>query len=218
MIDPMPNAQSTSHSPLIYALGVVMGLFILTPQPSLASSLPGLRPPPPKIHQSPDGFLSFQIPAGWALSEVDGSKKTVLTPIQTGGNAKLLIERIEVPAGAHPRQLRLRSLETHLRKLKGFESLSERDIAISGQPAAVVTGSYPWQGNIQYPRAVEQTFVVLGTHALRIHFECFQPAASTFAPAVALVYSTLTIRSEASNAPAKAQPKPTPSFVDSVGY
>ena len=187
-------------------------------KPGHASPSPSFRPPPPKIHQSPDGLLSFQIPAGWRLSEVDGSKKTLLIPENTSQHAKILIERIEVPKGAHPRQLRLRSLETHLRQLRGFQALSERDIVISGQAAAVVTGTYPWQGNIQYPRAVEQTFVVQGQRALRIHFECFEPSAAHFAPSVALLYSTLVLQSAASSDPAKAKPKPTPSFVDSVPY
>ena len=149
---------------------------------------------------------------------MDGSKKTLLIPQNTSAHAKILIERIEVPTGAHPRQLRLRALETHLAQLAGFRNLSQRDIVIAGNPAAVVTGTYPRQGNIQYPRAIEQTFVVQGRDALRIHFECFEPAASQFAAAVALLYSTLTLQTSTDSAPAKAQPKPTPSFVDSVPY
>ena len=184
-----------------------------------ATSLPSLAPPPPKIYQSPDAFLRFQVPAGWSVIQSNGSEKTVLAPVQTNGDAKILIERIEVPKGAHPRQLRLRAIEAIKTKLSGFQSQSERDIVISGLPAAVLTGTYPWQGNIQYPRALEQVFVVHGTHAIRIHFECFQPLASQHAAAVAVLYKSLLI------GPKKASTKgikPTSgagsSFVDSVSY
>lgn len=198
----MLNSAPRFRAHLIGALLSIMLSPLIFPDTSEAS-LPGMAAPPPKIYQSPDSLIAFQVPAGWNVVQVDGSKKTTLAPNKTTGDAKILIERIEVPQGAHPRQLRLRAIEALRTKLSGFQSHGERDILISGKPAAVVTATYPWQGNIQYPRAIEQVFVVSGSHALRIHFECFQPQAAQYAAAVALLYQSLSIRTSPSTSAAK---------------
>ena len=65
---------------------------------------------------------------------------------------------------------------------------------IGGQRAAVVTALYHYQGNLQFPRFVEEVFLVAGKEGFVLHFECFQPEAGAFATPLNGFYSSFVPR------------------------
>jgi hypothetical protein len=72
----------------------------------------------------------------------------------------------------------------------------------------VVSGTYYYQGNAQYPRAIEELFVVHGAEAFTFHFECYAGLTSHLGPAVESIYKSFAIRPPA-NGRGNAPPSPS---------
>lgn len=178
----------------------------------------------PRIFESPDGLFSLQLPGRWQVVDFRPGQSATFKPAGARPETQLIIQRVDVPEGAHPRLLRMKAVETRLGKLPGFRELAKADATISGYPAAAITGSYHYQGNIQYPRALEEVFIVAGQEAFILHFECFEPDGSSFARAIGTIYETLKIRPNKPKAPKTKAPSKAPkqedstSFVDKVTY
>lgn len=143
--------------------------------------------PPPFVGW--DGLFSLRMPHGWGQAESDDAAMIVLKPVD-GSDAFVVIRRVQVPAGAHPRQLVLNAIDQRLSKMPRFELLKKRDAKVSGAPAAVVIGRYAHQGNIQYPRIVEELHVVVNTRGFIVHFDSFEVDAPVLAPALEVIYRT----------------------------
>ena len=173
--------------------GTLIGVFLLVNGPIYAQH-PLFQRPAPRIFESPDGLFKVQLPGRWQVTDFRPGESATLRPAGARPETQLIIQRIQVPPGAHPRLLRLKAVENRLGKLPGFRELAKADVMISGFPAASITGSYHYQGNIQYPRALEEVFIVAGDEAFILHFECFQPDGSAYAQAVGTIYQSLQFR------------------------
>ncbi len=215
------------HNPLrknpILVGAVLIGTFLLLTE-SIYAQHPLFRAPAPRIFDSPDGLFQLQLPGKWQVTNFRPGESATLKPAGARPETQLIIQRIQVPPGAHPRLLRLKAVENRLGKLPGFRELAKADVVISGFPAASITAAYHYQGNIQYPRAVEEVFIVAGNEAFILHFECFEPDGSAYAKEVGIMYQSLKLRPNAqgstqgSQGP-KAQPKEENApFVDKVTY
>jgi len=142
---------------------------------------------------APERVFALEISPGWQVVLNDKDPSTVEFR-HAAADASLFVRRMKVPAGAHPRQLLLNALEHRLRTLPGFKEGPRRDVQIAGLPGAEVAGVYYFQGNIQYPRAVEEIFVVRGEEAFNFHFECFEAMSAQLAPDLDRFYRTFIPR------------------------
>ena len=178
----------------------------------------------PRVFKSPDGLFNIQLPGKWQVVDFRPGQSATLKPAGARAETQLIIQKITVPPGAHPRLLRLKAIENRLGKLPGFRELAKADVTIGGYPAAAITASYHYQGNIQYPRALEEVFIVAGQEAFILHFECFEPDGSSYARAIGTMYQTLEIRPKQPGTPKTGIPKKpaqeedSRSFVDKVAY
>lgn len=194
-----------------------MWLFFI-PLTANAQVIPGLRQEP-KLFVAPGQEFSVKVPAGWQVALTPGQPGQIeFRPPAKFRDSFLIIRRHPVPAGAHPRQLLMRALDTRLSKLPAFEKVNQRDVTIGGHPGAAIIGKYAHQGNLQYPRAVEEIFVVVGEEAFAFHFECFQPHAPALASPVNVLYSTFVPRPKRAGPKLKSPARSTDPIVDKVPY
>ena len=144
---------------------------------------------------APGQLFQIGIPYGWTPYSVEKDPNAIqFKNTLRGDDAVLIVRKFVVPSEARPRQLVLNAIDQKLSKLPRFKVLQKRDVAIAGQPGASVIGDYAFQGNIQYPRLIEQIFVVMGTEAYSLYFECFEPAAQQYAGELNQMYSSFTPR------------------------
>lgn len=174
-------------------LALVAALHILGPAHARAQGMPmpgqGYGGPAPTApYLSGDGSFGLRVPMSWAIKEQRQEPGRVLLRSTMAADAFVEVRRFQVTPGARPKQLVLRALESRLSKLPHFASLMRRDLAVAGLPAASVMGTYWYQGNAQFPRAVEELFVVTGNEGYMFHFECFEPMAQALAPDVNSIY------------------------------
>ncbi|MEK7703355.1 MAG: hypothetical protein AAB426_00240 [Myxococcota bacterium] len=159
----------------------------------------------PTPYVAPGRSFSLNLPGGWQAAAKPGDPATIeLRTVRRNQEGILQIHHMQVPQGALPRQLLLNALDLRLGKLPGFRELARRDVKISGVPASVLTAAYSFQGNIQYPRSLEEIYVVSGTDGYVFHFECFAPVTAAFASDLNAIYSSFVVR------PAMAAESATP--------
>lgn len=147
---------------------------------------------------APGRMFTLTIPPNWGASLVEGDPTTVqFRSARLPGHGALYIRRVAVPSGAKPRQLMLNSLEQRLSKLPRFQVLQQRDVTVAGHPAATVVGRYDFHANAQFPRTVEEIFVIVGTDAYVFHFECAEPTAGAYASDLTMFYTSFQPRAAA---------------------
>ncbi|MBI3178180.1 MAG: hypothetical protein HYZ27_00880, partial [Deltaproteobacteria bacterium] len=164
--------------------------------------------PPPAPFVAPGRLFAVQVPSGWGVALHDRDPYTIdFRAADRPGEAVIQVRRMLVPSGAHPRQLMLNAIEQRLRKLPNFKVIMRRDILVAGGKGASVLGSYAYQGNIQFPRVVEEVYMVLGNEAFVLHFECFEPAAAAFALDLERFYGSFQPRPPAEMPFGRAEPE-----------
>ena len=164
----------------------------------------GLGPPPAKAFLSPDGSFATKVPMGWVARDFPQAK-TVQFAIPGAGAAWLQVQRLQVPQGAQPKQLLLRAREHRLDKLPHFRVLGMQEVLINGVRAATLAGDFWFQGNAEYPRAVEEVFLVVGNEAYEMHFECFAPMAASMRADLTAFYLSFVPHPAAQAAPSKPE-------------
>ena len=161
---------------------------------SVFPTLPNLNKKPEPF-MAPGRLFSVGVPIGWQIALHEDDPNTIdFKATGKPGNGILQIRRIPVPAGAHPRQLMLNAIETRLSRLPNFKTAKKRSVQVAGYPAAAVLGTFAYQGNLQFPVAIEEIYVVTGTEGFVLHFECFEPSAPALAPDLERFYSTFQPR------------------------
>ena len=134
------------------------------------------NPLPKPSFVSPDKSFTAKVPRGWGVA-LDKDDPASITFVTAGGLGHLIVRRLPVGRGTHPKQLLMNAFEMRLSKLPQFKETGRRNTKIGQQPAAAIVGNYAFKNNLQYPRVVEEVFVVAGKDAFIFHFECFAPAA-----------------------------------------
>lgn len=161
----------------------------------------------PKPYLAPDGSFAAVVPNFWQPREFREAN-VVEFRMPGAGMAWLQVRRDVVAPNTQPRQLLLRARESRLSKLPHFRENGRRDIAIGGHPGAAVIGDYWYQGNAEYPRAVEELFVIVGNEAFEMHFECFAPMADAIHADVMAFYMSFIAHPAARPAPPPASAQP----------
>jgi hypothetical protein len=185
----------------LFALVVVLTLPTL-PRQAVAQGIVGGfgGPPPTTPYLSADGSFALRVPGSWAVKEQRGQRDRVTLRSLYAPDAFIEVRRMAVSAGARPKQLVLIAKDARLSKLPHYHDVVVREMSVGGVPAASIMGSYWYQGNVQFPRAVEELFLVNGNEAYVFHFECFEPMAQALAPDVGSIYASFV--SHPVNAPA----------------
>ena len=173
----------------------------------------------PQAFVAPGKLFGVKVPPTWTVHLHKNDPYTYeFRPGNPQADASLMIRRIQVPLGANPRQLLLKAVEQRLNKLPNLKVLKQGDTSIATLPAASITAIYSYQGNLQYPRAVEEVYLVHKDEAFIFHFECFEPYAGALAKDLNSIYQTFQPRVKP--AKIKALNKPEKSFpeVDKIPY
>ena len=178
------------HVRLVAALMAATGLLASAAHAEvLGNGFGGFNGPPPTTpYLAADGSFALKVPATWAIKEHRGDRDKVTLRSLVANDAFIEVRRVPVSANARPKQLVLRAKETRLAKLPHYKELLTRELAVNGSPAASIIGSYWYQGNAQFPRAVEEVFVVFGSEGFMFHFECFDPMLQALAADVNSIY------------------------------
>jgi hypothetical protein len=147
----------------------------------------------PASFVSPDGSFSARLAPQWGVRELK-QKNEIQFSIPGPGRPLLFVRRLRVPAGADPMQLVLRSLETGVGRLPHFRLVSKKRSQLSSHKAATLTGSYAFQGNLQYLRIVEEVYTVVGEEAFILRFECGKSYVSKHIRALTQFYQSFSPR------------------------
>ena len=162
---------------------------------STPGELDGIGAPSTTPFVAPGQLFQINIPYGWTPYTVDKDPNAIQFKNNLrGGDATLIVRKFVVPAEARPRQLVLNAIDQRLSRLPRFQVMQKRDVALAGQPAASVIATYAFQGNLQYPRLIEQIFVIIGTEAYSLYFECFEPQAQQYAGELNGMYTSFQPR------------------------
>jgi hypothetical protein len=146
-------------------------------------------------YMAPHRLFSIRLPSNWSPHTfADRPELVEFRLIDSPITALLQIKRTSVMEGARAKQLMLRAVELRLKKLPHFNETSRRDVNIGGVQGAAVTGVFWYQGNAQYPSAIEEIFLVLGTDAYELHFECFAPLSGQMAGELNRLYQSFVPR------------------------
>ncbi len=139
-----------------------------------------------------NGIFTIQIAQGWLpyfnpkipdLYEFRGAKY--------GGNTVFWIQRLDVNPAAIPRHFLSVSLDQRIGKKPLFKVIDRRDVMIAGYPAAIISGSYAFQGNLQYLISIEEAVVMVGGgKAFLLHVECPAEIAAHVSKDMELFYTT----------------------------
>lgn len=176
---------------------------LLVPQVAFAQASIFAQPSQGGVnYRAPDGSFGVNLPQSWRPKAWSREKAMAFFVIQAQGDAWMQVRRVPIVAGAQARQLAARGKEFSLSKLPHFREVGRRDVVFNGNVGASIFGVYWFQGNAQYPRAVEEVYVVVGQEAYEFHFECFEPMAGAIANDVNRVYSSFVPH------PALSTPKP----------
>jgi len=175
------------------------------------AELKGIFGSPSAPYVAPGRLFSIKLPGVFEAATSKSNPDAVLFTSKSR-DATLLISRSNVPSGASSRQLLLNSIEQKLSKLPSFEVANRRDVLIAGAKAAALDGTYNFQGNIQYPRTVEEIFVVFGIDAFAFHFECGSNPGQ-YGDALTTIYTSFVPRPPEAG-PAQPEVEPLPD----VGY
>ena len=82
-------------------------------------------------------------------------------------------------------------------------------LALANPFAASITATFAYQGNLQFPRVVEELYMVTRHEAFIFHFECFQLYAAKLSNDVNHFYKTFRPRPRRSVTLPKALPSST---------
>jgi hypothetical protein len=77
-----------------------------------------------------------------------------------------------------------------LSNLPHCTEMSRRDVNFNGLTGASVLGTFWYQGNAEYPRAIEEVYLVVGREAFEFHFECFAPLSGQLSAELNRVYAS----------------------------
>ena len=160
-------------------------------------------------YMAPKRLFKVQLPSGWEAKEFKDQPGLIEFRVtKRPYTAWVQIRHLTVAEGARPKQLALRGRDQRLKLMPHFEMQEEHDLELHGVPAATLTGTFWYQGNAQYPRVVEELYMVSGTDAFVFHFECFEPAADAVSHELNQFYDSFVPRPD--NRPAPAAPEENP--------
>ena len=135
----------------------------------------------------------FDLPPRWALTERNDTS-FVFRPTD-GRDATLLVKVQTIPRGTRPKHVWLHEKEQRYKRYPRFSVVGPPlEFELGGFPAARILASYYYQGNQQYPRTVETTYVVRDNEVFILELDCFTAQASRITKDASSMYQSFIPR------------------------
>jgi len=126
-------------------------------------------------YEAPNGRYHVQVPGGLLMQvdedNPDPNMVVFAGDIRPGLRAQMVVKKVEVTAGAASSQLMLTTRDNHLAKLPNFTVEQVRKIRIANRTCTLLRARYDYQGNKQYPMALEQAYIIDGTEGFIVGME-----------------------------------------------
>lgn len=147
--------------------------------------------PRPKYF-SPDKLFALDLPAGWeAETDEKNPNSVVMRDFARPTGAWMSVIRVDRPTEATPKYMLLVAIEQRMAKMPGIALDKKRDLRFNGNNAAAITGTYWYQGNVQFKRWFEETYIAVGQEAFVLHFECAIEAIASIIADKELLYKSM---------------------------
>ncbi len=159
---------------------------------------------------APGQMFQVELPANWSLLASDDPSTITFVPQNANVRVFMAVRRMAIPAGASAVQIALNAKEQRLQLLPLWQEKSTRKAVIAGRQAVVITGTYNYQGNREYPIVAEEVILALENEAFILHFECFTGIAQQFSAMLETFYKTFTPRPTAQQIEQSQQKKRNP--------
>ncbi len=137
------------------------------------------------------GLYAFLPPGGWNCRQLPDSAAECRTS-NGGAPAVLTISHLTVE-GQLDSELMAINTEKALKKLPHYKRLGGGRLLLGGVKASIRSFTFDYQGNTEYPVAVEELYVVSGGKAVRLHFETMTSAMPTYSGELRKVYDTFAV-------------------------
>ena len=155
-------------------------------------------------------LFEVDLPSRWALTQRNETS-FVFRP-SDGRDATMFIRLEQIPVGTRPKHVWLQDKERRYKRYPRFAPVGPAlEFSLGGYPAARILASYYYQGNQQYPRTVETTYVVRDNEVFILELDCFTAQASRLAKDASTFYQSFIPRPET---PRRTRQRP----VDNVPY
>ena len=157
-----------------------------------------------------DQLFELELPRQWAL-KTRSESVFIFVPLDNR-DATFTVRLEPIPLGTRAKHVWLRDRDQRYARYPRFSTQAPvLDLTMAGFPAARILGSYFFQGNQQYPRTVETTYIVRGNEVFILELDCFTAHASRLTRDVSSLYQTFVPRPSQSERRNKAP-------VDNVPY
>ncbi len=143
---------------------------------------------------APGQMFQVEIPTNWGVMVGDDQSTITFVPQNTNLRIFMAVRRMPIPTGASAVQIALNAKEQRLQLLPLWQESSTRKAVVAGRQAVVITGTYNYQGNREYPIVAEEVILALENEAFILHFECFTGVVQQYSGMLETFYSTFTPR------------------------
>ena len=138
----------------------------------------------------------LDLPARWTLTERNNTS-FVFRPTD-GRDATLLIRVQKIPLGTRPKHVWLQEKDSRYKRYPRFSVVGPTlDLELNGHASSRILASYFYQGNQQYPRTIETTYVVRENEVFILELDCFTAHASRVTRDASTMYQSFIPRPSA---------------------
>ena len=138
-------------------------------------------------------LFTFDLPPRWALTERNDTS-FVFRPTD-GRDATMLIRVQNIPLGTRPKHVWLQEKERRYKRYPRFSVVGPvLEMDLGGNPSARILASYYYQGNQQYPRTIETTYLVKNNEVFILELDCFTAHASRLSRDASTMYQSFIPR------------------------
>jgi hypothetical protein len=144
---------------------------------------------PPFVHST--GLYALRPAPGWRCMQLrDGA---VECKTDNGPSVGVCTITYSTIAGQLDSELMAFNEERKLKKLKHFRKTGGGRLLLGDVKASLRSFTFDYQGNTEYPVAVEELYVVSGGKAIRVHFETMAHAMPSYGADLKQLYDTLGV-------------------------
>jgi hypothetical protein len=144
---------------------------------------------PPFAHST--GLFAFLPPPGWSCQQNRDS--SVECRGQNGPQPGVLTVTHQTVEGQLDAELMALNAEKQLKRLPHYQRTGGGRLLLGDVKAAIRSFRFDYQGNNEYPVAVEELYVVSGGKAIRVHFETMLLAMPHYMGDLKRFYDTLGV-------------------------
>ena len=150
-----------------------------------------------------DQLFELELPRQWGLKTRRDSV-FIFAPLDNR-DATFTVKLERIPLGTRAKHVWLRDRDQRYARYPRFSTKAPvLELTVAGFPSARILGSYFFQGNQQYPRTVETTYIVRGNEDFILELDCFTAHASRLSADVTSLYRSFVPRPQSHERRSKA--------------